>query len=145
MAVRATRTRHACPHRPRCARWMWRAPPTTRLAPTTRRAASAGCGAPPPPLVMPGLCAAIAPPPHWMPIPERARIAVVCPIAFDAIYGATFFSLARCLVRLGARVDIVTPWETHADISASFTATQRTGEPPNRSAVAAFMIDAPVD
>jgi glycosyltransferase involved in cell wall biosynthesis len=80
-----------------------------------------------------------------MPIPERARIAVVCPIVSNTTYGATFFSLARCLVRLGARVDIVTPWETHADISASFAETQRPGEPPDRSCVAAFMIDAPVE
>ena len=102
-------------------------------------------GVPPPLLAMPGLRAAIAPPPHWMPIPERARIAVVCPIVVEGTYGATFFSLARCLVRLGARVDIVSPWEIHADISASFTATQRIGEPPNHSAVTAFMIDAPVE
>jgi glycosyltransferase involved in cell wall biosynthesis len=102
-------------------------------------------GVPLPLLAMPGLRAAIAPPPHWMPIPGRARIAVVCPIVSDAIYGATFFSLARCLARLGARVDIVTPWEVHADISASFTGTQRLGEPRDGSAVAAFMIDAPVE
>ncbi|TMB48041.1 MAG: hypothetical protein E6J56_25740, partial [Deltaproteobacteria bacterium] len=36
-------------------------------------------GVPPPLLAMPGLREAIAPPPHWMPIPDRARIAVVCP------------------------------------------------------------------
>src|SRR5262249_16202429 len=102
-------------------------------------------GVPPPLLAMPGLQAAIAPPRHWMPIPGCARIAVVCPRAFDTIYGATFFSLARCLVRLGARVDVVTPWEIHADISPSFTGSQRMGEPPDGSAVAAFMIDAPVE
>ena len=43
-------------------------------------------GVPPPLLAMPGLREAIAPPPHWMPIPDRARIAVVCPRAFDTIY-----------------------------------------------------------
>ena len=102
-------------------------------------------GVPPPLLAMPGLRAAIAPPPHWMPIPDRARIAVVCPRAFDTIYGATFFSLAHCLLRLGARVDVVTPWEIHTDISPSFSGTQRMGEPADRSAVAAFMIDAPVE
>src|SRR6185312_5434855 len=40
-------------------------------------------GVPLPLLAMPDLRTAIAPPPHWMPIPERARIAVVCPIATE--------------------------------------------------------------
>jgi len=102
-------------------------------------------GVPPALLGMPGLRAAIAPPPHWLPIPEQARIALVCPKVTDPVYGATFFSLARCLVRLGARVDVVTPWETYTNISASFTGTQRMDEPPDGSAVAAFMIDAPVE
>jgi glycosyltransferase involved in cell wall biosynthesis len=102
-------------------------------------------GVPLPLLAMPGVRAAIAPPHHWMPIPEHARIAVVCPVTYDPVYGATFFSLARCLVELGARVDIVTPWEIHRSISASFPETQRTGEPPSGSAVAAFMIDTPIE
>jgi glycosyltransferase involved in cell wall biosynthesis len=102
-------------------------------------------GVPPPLLAMPGLRAAIAPPPHWLPIPERARIALVCPIVTDPVYGATFFSLARCLVGLGARVDVVTPWEIHTDVPATFMERQRMGQPPDRSTVAAFMIDAPVE
>ncbi len=102
-------------------------------------------GVPLPVLAMPGVRAAIAPPPHWLPIPEQARIALVCPIVTDPVYGASFFSLARCLVRLGARVDIVTPWEIHMHVSPSFTRTQHMGEPPHGRAVAAFMIDAPVE
>jgi glycosyltransferase involved in cell wall biosynthesis len=102
-------------------------------------------GVPLPLLAMPDVRSVVAPPPHWMPIPERARIAVVCPVATEDVYGATFFSLARCLVRLGARVDVVTPWEIHADVPASFSEVQRLGEPPDGSAVAAFMIDAPVE
>lgn len=102
-------------------------------------------GVPAPLLGMPGLRAAVAPLSHWLPIPEKARIAVVCPVATEPVYGATFFSLARALVGLGARVDIVAPWETHADISASFSATQQLVEPEGRSAVTAFMVDAPVE
>jgi hypothetical protein len=87
-------------------------------------------GVPPPLLALPGLRAAIAPPPHWLPIPNEARIALVCPRVTDPIYGKTFFSLARCLARLGARVDVVTPWETYTDISAVVPETQRMDVPP---------------
>ena len=102
-------------------------------------------GVPLPLLAMPGMRTTVAPPPHWMAIPARPRIALVCTVATNAVYGATFFSLARCLVELGARVDVVTPWEIHADISATFSEMQRLGVPAERSAVAAFMVDAPVE
>ena len=53
-------------------------------------------------------------------MPGDVRAAVLCPPVYDTIYGAPFFGLARWLARLGAQVDVVTPWAIHADIPPSF-------------------------
>ena len=99
-----------------------------------------GCaGVPPPMMEIPGLCDEIRPPRHWIGLPERVRAVVLCTPAYDPVYGATFFSMARWLVRLGAQVDVVTPWGTHADIPSSFAESQPMGRPEGRSEVEKFM------
>jgi glycosyltransferase involved in cell wall biosynthesis len=70
---------------------------------------------------------------------------VLCTPGYDTLYGATFFSLARWLARLGARVDIVTPWGTLAEISASLAEDQPMGLPDGRSEVEKFMTDGAID
>lgn len=93
----------------------------------------------------PGLCEEIRPLRHWMPLPERTRALVMTGVVSDALYGTTFFSLARWLARLGARVDVVTPWAIHSDIPSSLPELQSVGQPDAGSEIAKFMAEGPVD
>ncbi|MFI5365355.1 MAG: glycosyltransferase [Candidatus Binatia bacterium] len=102
-------------------------------------------GVPKPLMTTPGLREEIQPPRHWLAMPEHARVLVLCPVVSDRLYGATFFSLARWLTRLGAHVDVVTPWATHADIPSSFPELQRMGRPEGASEVENCMSEGPVD
>ena len=94
---------------------------------------------------IPGLREQIQPPRHWLALPERARVLILCGPVSDALYGATFFSLARWLARLGAQVDVVTPWAFHADIPPSFAEVQRVERPAGASEAEKFMSDGAVD
>lgn len=87
----------------------------------------------------PGVSEEMRPPLHWLPMPPQPRVLVMCTVVSDQLYGATFFSLARELVRLGARVDVVSPWQIHADVSLAFAEEQPPGEPPGGSEVERFI------
>ena len=102
-------------------------------------------GVPPPMMEFPGLRDEIQPPRHWLALPERARVLILTGIVSDALYGATFFSLARWLARLGARVDVVTPWAIHADIPSSLPELQPLGRPEGISEIERFMTEGPVE
>jgi hypothetical protein len=102
-------------------------------------------GAPPALMAIPGIRAAIEPPAHWMAMPDHVRAVVLCTPAYDAVYGGTFVSLARWLARLGARVDIISPWGTIPEISASFAEAQPMGVPDAGSEVVKFMTEGAVD
>jgi glycosyltransferase involved in cell wall biosynthesis len=102
-------------------------------------------GVPLPMMEIPGLREEIRPPRHWLALPERARVLILTGIVSDALYGATFFSLARWLARLGAQVDVVTPWAIHADIPSSLPDLQPLGRPDGTSEIEKFMIEGPVE
>ena len=69
---------------------------------------------------LPGLDAELRPPAHWRAAAHDARVLVLCPVLTDKLYGTTFFSLARALARRGARVDLVSPWAFHSDVTPTF-------------------------
>ena len=94
-------------------------------------------------LHIPGLREEIQPPRHWMPMPESTRALVMCPRMFDPVYGATFFSLARWLVRLGAHVDVVSPRGFNA--APSFAEVQLADGPQSANEVEKYMSEGPVD
>ncbi len=96
-------------------------------------------GVPRPLSKVPGTREEMRPPLHWLPIPSRPRVLVMCTVVSDQLYGATFFSLARELVHLGAHVDVVSPWQIHADVPATFAEQQPPGEPPGGSEVERFI------
>ncbi|MFI5365358.1 MAG: glycosyltransferase [Candidatus Binatia bacterium] len=93
-----------------------------------------------------GLREEIRPPRHWLGMPKNSRVLVMCPVVTDEVYGATFFSLARWLVRLGARVDLISPRGSYGDIAPTFGVRQPVGEPEGAaSEVEKFVVDGPAD
>src|SRR5207302_10576561 len=92
----------------------------------------------------PGLRDQVAPPRHWLPMKQHARVLVMCGPVSD-VYGTTFFSLARGLARFGARVDIVTPWAVHEGIEFASAEVQRPGRPEGPSEFDRFLLEGPVD
>jgi len=106
---------------------------------------TACAGVPAPLLSIAGLREELRPLTHWAPIAAAARVAVLCPVVTDVLYGATFFSLARALAGLGARVDLISPWSIHRDIDAAFTDRQPLGQPAHASAVDEFVAQGDVD
>jgi len=102
-------------------------------------------GVPPPLIDIPGLRHEMRPPRHWFPLPAPTRTLVLCPVVTDALYGATFFSLARALAGLGAQVDLVSPWAIHADISPAFAERQPKDQPASGNEVEKLVADGAVD
>jgi len=102
-------------------------------------------GAPQALMAIPKIREAIEPPRHWFAMPDHVRAVVLCTPASNPLYGATFFSLARWLARLGAKVDVISPWGMLPQISASSAEVQPMGCPEGLSEVEKFMIDGPVD
>lgn len=96
-------------------------------------------------MAIPGITEEMQPPLHWMPMSDQVRAVVLCTPASDLLYGGTFFSMARWLARLGARVDVVTPWDTLPGISATSTEVQRMGCPDGPTEVEKFMVDGAVE
>ncbi len=102
-------------------------------------------GVPQPMMRITGLRDEIRPPRHWLRMPERTRVLMLCPIVSEGVYGTTFFSLARWLGRFGADVDVVTPWAIHPDMRPSSVEIQPTGRPDGASEVEKFISEGPVD
>ena len=75
------------------------------------------------------------PPRPRAPLPDNARVLLLCPVVTDELYGAAFFNLGRELARMGARVDVVTPWAIHRDFDAQFAQLQPTERPKGPSEV----------
>jgi glycosyltransferase involved in cell wall biosynthesis len=69
----------------------------------------------------------------------------VCPPVYDTIYGGPFFGVARWLARLGAHVDIVTPWRIYSDIPPSFSKVQKIRRPKRDDELERFIANGTVD
>jgi glycosyltransferase involved in cell wall biosynthesis len=114
--------------------------PVCRQCPIDSRCA----GVPGSLMAIPGMGKELRPPGHWLAVPEHARVLLLCGPVSDGVYGATFFSLGRALARLGAQVDVVTPWAIHAAFAPSLSERQPLGRPDGPSEVEKFIADGPV-